>query len=286
MEWIGRVRGFERAIEAEFCMLVLDSNPAAREEPNPDNELMLSSARVVHPPDISGTNVLAWRYRDERPDYTHVYVPAIRRLRRMSAGNRSDSYLGSDMCVDDNWGYAGKVSAFNWRLLRKEEQLVPFCEGDPIRVFLNDEGEWETAQNDRNLALGYDAKGYQGAPWFPLNVVYVKRPTYVLECSAKDPYYNYGTQYMWVDADIYMPAYKVIHDRAGDYWKCGMTFLLALSSADGKKKMVALGGQLSVDDRSQHGSIGIVLDPKNTSFFEASLDRNDFSLGGFQKLCK
>jgi hypothetical protein len=286
MEWIGRGRGFERAIEAEYSMLVLDSNPAAMKEPNPDNELMLSSARVVHPPDISGTNVLAWRYRDERPDYTHVYVPAIRRLRRMSAGSRSDSYLGSDMCVDDNWGYAGKVSAFEWKVLRKEEQLVPFCEGDPLRLFLNDEGEWETAQEDRKLGLGYEVEGYQGAPWLPLNVVYVKRPTYVLECKAKDRYYNYGTVYLWVDADVYLPAYKVIHDRAGDYWKSVVIFFLALASEDGKKKVVAPGAQLAVDDRSRHGSIGITLDPKNTTFFEASLDRNDFSLGGFQKLCK
>ena len=286
LEWIGRRRGYERAIEAEFCMLVLDSHPAAKEKPNPDNELVVSYARVLHPPDISGTNVLTWRYRDERPDYTHVYVPAIRRLRRMSAGNRSDSYLGSDMCVDDNWGYAGKVSAFDWKVVRKEEQLVAFVEGDPIAIFRNDEGEWETRENNRDVALGYNTPGYQGAPWFPINLVYVKRPTYVLECRARDRYYNYGTQYLWVDADVYMPTYKVIHDRAGDYWKFGMVAVLALSSADGTKKMVALGGQLTVDDRSQHASIGIVADPGNTVFFEASLDRNDFSLGGFQKLCK
>ena len=286
LEWIGRKRGFERAIEAEFCMLVLDSTPAAKKESNPDNELVLSYGRVVHPPDISGTNVMTWRYRDERPDFTHVYVPAIRRLRRMSPGSRSDSYLGSDMCVDDNWGYAGKVGAFDWKVLRKEEQLVPFCEGDPIRVFLNDEGEWESAQHDRKLGLGYEAKGYQGAPWLPLNVVYVKRPTYVLECKAKDRYYNYGTVYLWVDADVYLPAYKVMHDRAGDYWKSGVIFFLALTDEEGKKKMVAPGGQLTVDDRSQHGSIGIAMGPTVTSLFDASLDRNDFSLGGFQKLCK
>jgi hypothetical protein len=286
LEWIGRRRGYERAIEAEFCMLVLDSHPAAKEEPNPDNELVVSYARVLHPPDISGTNVLTWRYRDERPDYTHVYVPAIRRLRRMSAGNRSDSYLGSDMCVDDNWGYAGKVSAFDWKVVRKEEQLVAFVEGDPIELFRNDEGEWETREDNRDVALGYKAPGYQGAPWFPINLVYVKRPTYVLECRARDRYYNYGIQHLWVDADVYMPTYKVIHDRAGDYWKFGMVALVALSSADGTKKIVALGGQLTVDDRSQHASIGIVTDPGNTVVFEASLDRNDFSLGGFQKLCK
>ena len=83
-----------------------------------------------------------------------------------------------------------------------------------------------------------------------------------------------------------MPAYKVMHDRAGDYWKSGVIFFLALSDEEGKKKMVVPGGQLTVDDRSQHGSIGIAMGPTVTSLFDASLDRNDFSLGGFQKMCK
>ena len=286
LEWVGRKRGFEREIKAEFCMFVLDSHPAAKKEPKPDNELMLSFARVLYPFDIQGTNVLTWRYRDEREDNTFVYIPAIRRLRRMSPAHRSDSYLGSDMCADDNWGYAGKVGAFDWKVVRKEEKLLPFDEGDPIRLFLNDDGEWETISENRKLVLGYETKGYQGAPWFPINVVYVKRPTYVLEIRAKDSYYNYGTQYLWVDADVYMPTYKVIHDRAGDYWKCGMTVMLALSSGDGKMRMVAPAAQLAVDDRSQHASIGITTDAENTSFFGAVLERNDFSLGGFQKMCK
>jgi hypothetical protein len=108
----------------------------------------------------------------------------------------------------------------------------------------------------------------------------------VLECRAKDSYYNYGTQYLWVDADVYYPMYKVIHDRAGDYWKFGVNPILALSSADGKMRTVAPGAQVTVDDRSQHASIGITLHPGNTSFFGAVLERNDFSLGGFQKMCK
>ncbi len=288
LEWIGRTRGFERAIRAEQLMFVLDGHPAAKKEKGPDNELVLTSARVVHPPDVSGTNVLTWRYRDERPDYSHVYMPAIRRLRRMSTSNRSDAFLGSDMCTDDNWGYAGKVGAFDWKVLRKEETLLPFGEGAPVRLFLNDEGEWESDPGDRQIVLGYEKEGYQGAPWFRTNAIFVKRPTYVLECRARDRYYNYGTQYLWVDADFYMPVYKVIHDRAGDYWKCVMTFMVALSSEDGKVRMIAPSGQMAVDDRAQHASVGVAggSEEGESAAFSAVMDRNDFSLAGFLKLCK
>jgi hypothetical protein len=290
LEWISRKRGFERAIRAEQLMLVLDSHPAAKKERRPDNELVLTSVRVVHPPDVSGTNVLNWRYRDRRQDYTHVYIPAIRRLRRMSPANRSDSYLGSDMCADDNWGYAGKVGAFDWKVVRKEETLLPFALDDeaPVRLFVNDEGEWETDAAGREIILGYQKEGYQGAPWFGTSAIFVKRPTYVLECKARDRYYNYGTQYLWVDAEFYMPVYKVIHDRAGDYWKCLTTFMVALSSEDGKVRMIAPGGQMAVDDRSQHASVGLAGGAARgeSSAFWAILDRNDFSLAGFLKLCK
>ena len=71
-----------------------------------------------------------------------AYIPAIRRARRMSPANRSDAFVGSDLCVDDAWGYAGKVNNFEWKVLRKEQQLVPFFDTDPQPLQGNDEGEY------------------------------------------------------------------------------------------------------------------------------------------------
>jgi hypothetical protein len=67
-----------------------------------------------------------------------------------------------------------------------------------------------------------------------------------------------------------------------------MGFIVALSSEDGKVRMVAPGGQMAVDDRSQHASVGLAGSTATgeSSLFEAILDRNDFSLAGFLKLCK
>jgi hypothetical protein len=57
-------------------------------------------------------------------------------------------------------------------------------------------------------------------------------------------------------------------------------------SADGKVRITGLVDMLAFDDRSQHASNIIFLDPKNTTHWFAVMDRNDYSLGGFQKLCK
>ena len=78
---------------------------------------------------MKGTNILLWRYRDERMDSTFAYVPAIRRVRRMSPANRSDAFLGSDFCVDDAWGYGGKINAFTWKVIKKTDQLLPCLPG-------------------------------------------------------------------------------------------------------------------------------------------------------------
>ena len=72
------------------------------------------------------------------------------------------------------------------------------------------------------MVYGFEKKGWQGAQWAPVNWVWMKKPVIVLEVKAKDPYYNYGIQHLWVQTDTWGSVYKTIFDKAGDYWK---TFL-------------------------------------------------------------
>ena len=56
--------------------------------------------RANSPYDMAGTAVLTWRYRDPKAeDNSFAYVPAIRRVRRMTPANRSDAMMGSDMAA-------------------------------------------------------------------------------------------------------------------------------------------------------------------------------------------
>jgi len=284
--WIGRGTGLEREVDCDYLTYVMDGYPGVRGEANPENIEVHSVMRVLAPFDIAGTNVLTWRYRDKRPDNTFTYVPAIRRIRRMSPANRSDAFVGSDFCMDDAWGYAGKVNAFNWKILRKEEQLVPFYDRSPLQLEPSEQGEYLTARGTKEVLWGYQKEGYPGAPWFPVNLVWVKRPTYVLEIEAKDPYYNYGIQYLWLDAEFFQPTFKVIHDRSGAYWKVEWQPQCAWESPDKKVLLLGLGCMIAVDDRTEHATVIIFFSRNNRTHFFAKQDRNDYSLGGFQKLCK
>jgi len=286
-KWVGRNTGVEREIVMDYWVYPMDGYRAAKEESNPEKLEIHSLIRALEPYDIKGTNILLWRYRDKKQDSTFAFVPAIRRVRRMSPANRSDAFLGSDFCVDDAWGYGGKVNAFEWKVLRKEDQLVPFYPPDPIRLVLNDAGEWVTVNpGTHDVFYGFDDEGHQGAPWFPTNIVFLMRPTYVLEAKAKDKYYNYGTQYLWVDAEFYQPTYKVIHDRSGNYWKTEWQSQVGFESGDKKIRWIGLANMMAFDDRADHAGIIVLVNPTHVARYFAEMDRNDFSLGGFQKLCK
>lgn len=276
----------ERTAELQYWTYVMDGHPQAKGQPNPDGIELYSIIRVLAPFDIAGTNVLTWRYRDSRPDSTFCYVPAIRRVRRMSPANRSDAFLGSDFTVDDAWGYSGKVSSSTWRVLRLEEQLSPFFDPAPQKLERNERGEYVTGRAVKEIVWGCQIQGYPGSPWFPTNLLWVKRPTYVVEVKALDRYYNYGTQYLWVDAEFFQPTFKVIHDRAGDYWKVVWQPQAAFESTDGKVRLMGLGCGVAVDDRTDHATVIIFTGPGNQTRFFSVQDLNDYSLGGFQKLCK
>jgi hypothetical protein len=237
---------------------------------------------------VAGTAVMLWRYiSPKQEDNSFGFIPAIRRVRRMSPANRSDAFMGSDFAVDDANGYDGKITAFSWKLLGKQEGIVAHLSSDPVRIVQNETGEWQTTEGIKGATFGYQEKeGWQGAPWAPTNLVWVKRPVYVIEMRPKDPYYNYGPQHLWVDAQKFGAMYKVIYDKAGDYWKTFFISSMSCESADKKMRFVSLAGQHVVDDRTDHGTIIEDASPRNIWTYHAEMDPYDFTLGGFQKFCK
>ncbi|MFQ5455926.1 MAG: outer membrane lipoprotein-sorting protein [Nitrospirota bacterium] len=54
------------------------------------------------PPDIKNTGFLNWSYIDiERDDDKWLYLPALKKVRRISAGDKEDSFMGTDFTFDD-----------------------------------------------------------------------------------------------------------------------------------------------------------------------------------------
>ena len=284
--WLNR-SGYLRETESLLIQMALDGYPGALEINNPGRIEKYVIMALKKPFDLAGSSIMTWRYRDpKKEDNSFAYSPMIRRVRRMSAANRSDALMGSDLAIDDANGYDGKVTAFTWKILRKQEALIPILDVEPQRIVRNDFGEWETTKDIKPVIYGYQKEGWQGAAWAPTNLCWVKRPVYVIEMRAKDRYYNYGAQYIWFEAEIFGCAFKVIHDKAGDYWKTLFISAAALESDDKSMRFYTVSTQQMIDDRAKRSTVIEDCSPRNIWAHFAQMDINSFSLGGFQKFCK
>jgi hypothetical protein len=279
--------GYSRSTVGAMINMVMDGNPKSAARSNPDRIEKYQIFVARSPYDIAGSAIMTWRYFCPRKeDNTFTYLPAIRRVRRMSPGNRSDCLFGSDMSVDDASCYDGKVTAMEWKLLRKQEALLPYNFKDPGRLVKNEYGEWESSENIKKFRSGFEKEGWQGAHWAPLDWVWVKQHAYVIEMKAKDPYYNYGPQELWVYQGNWLPHFKIINDRAGKYWKAVAQAMGHFESRDKEFKLTYAGEQAVIDERAAHATLISGPTPTDIWQYDVEMDEDDFSLAGFQKFCK
>ena len=151
---------------------------------------------ILEPFDLKGVGETSIRYVSaDRQDDTWLYLPSLRRVRRLSSAQRSDALFGQDTDVDSYDGYAGQIPWFDWKYLGDKEIIasfhseafpVKYCEGSADFIFCD---TWE------------------------------KRKAYVVEGVAKLPQYAYGKRLLFIDKETYYIAYTDIFDRSGQLWK-------------------------------------------------------------------
>ena len=175
-----------------------DPKPRFPDDENRDNIFAkFGFYPLIDPFDLKGVGSISYRYRDpDRMDDTWLYIPTIRRVRRMSSAQRSDALFGQDIDLDSFGGWAGHIAVMDWKLLGEKEMLgsmhgenVPpkLCERDGGMTFCEN---WE------------------------------KRPkVFVVEGVAHMPDYAYSKRVIYVDQETYMIVYSDMYDRAGELWK-------------------------------------------------------------------
>jgi hypothetical protein len=175
--------------------LVLDPKPAY--EPNKDEVRYKESLHpIIEPFDLKGTGFTYYRYLDpNRHDDSWLYLPQLRRVRRLSSAQRSDALFGQDTDVDSYGGYAGAVAWMDWKLLG-EKTILGAMHG------INWPVKWEAGSGD-----------------FAFDDVWEKRDVYVIEGKSKLPQYAYSKRVIFVDKEAWVIPYTDIYDSAGELWK-------------------------------------------------------------------
>jgi len=162
---------------------------------------------VDAPFDARGIMLLSYRYKstdgpkkDAKNDDTWVYVPTLRRVRRISSAQRTDAVAGTDFTFDDLFSFAGIVPQYEWTCLGERQVLAPMNS----RVQAYPYGE------DHNF--GPYGLSYADDRW-ELRDVFVVR---MVPKNADHPYHHKD---IYIDKQTLLSAFSFAYDRKGELWK-------------------------------------------------------------------
>jgi hypothetical protein len=151
---------------------------------------------IVEPFDLKGTGFTLNRYLDHnRQDDTWLYLPQLRRVRRLSSAQRSDALFGQDTDQDSYAGYAGNVAWMAWKFLG-EKTVLGSLHSEHLPV------KWQTGSGNY----------MHDDTWEPREVV-------VVEGVSKLPQYAYSKRVIYIDKESTRIPYTDMYDQAGELWK-------------------------------------------------------------------
>ncbi len=173
--------------------LYVDPKP---EKPNPNGyRAQQGLYPILEPFDLKGVGALGNRYiESSKQDDSWLYLPSLRRVRRLSTAQRSDALFGQDTDVDSYYGYAGHISWMEWKYLGEKEVIGSF--------------------HGQNYPVKWDPK----VDW-AFDDVWEKRKVYVVEGVSKLPQYAYSKRVIFIDKEAWIIPFTDIYDRSGELWK-------------------------------------------------------------------
>ena len=147
------------------------------------------------PFDIRGTAFIIFRREDPHlAESAWAYIPNLRRVRRVSSAVKSDSLLGTDIVLDDFYGFNGRPLDWNWKFWGFKDIIgVTDSKYDYVRLY----GPNGQIPDDR----------------------WSLRKCVVLERTPRLPRYPYSSALMFVDAEAYNALYHFAFDVKGKLWK-------------------------------------------------------------------
>jgi Protein of unknown function (DUF1329) len=219
----------------------------------------------------------------------------LRRVRRLAAANTSDGLFGSHYSRDDGGTFSGKIHYFTWKLIGQQDALVPYTLPTPKHWKKTERGLLLPA--DENAAIMpwpgkskmFDRGNGQwaGAAWWPTNLYLTKRPVWLVEAVAKDPYYAYGRQIIWIDKELFRGYYKEVYDRAGQYWKTILVGGGQAISEDGVFSTRQADFGLALDEHAATAAnVVLPLREGNDIRVNVGLNADDFGYQGLSRFGK
>lgn len=265
-----------RRIKAFIHSMGYQGRHGGRIESNPENLQGQAVGAAIEPIDVEGVSTLTKRFWDwQSQDAIWAYVPSTRRARRVNAATRSDPVAGLDIFSDDLNCYGGKIEYYQWKLVGESTILAPVLQPYPFNMSPDPKRDSRFLIKTPYMSAGYETPGSKGVPWWiQENLVFVPRPVWVVEGQSSDPYYNFGKVIMYFDKEIYRIYWKLVHNRAGEYFytaACGYHFV----KNDETYSAVFPNLVIGVNDKTNRAALG---GRYQSSFVEHDWDPKYFSI--------
>jgi hypothetical protein len=163
--------------------------------------------RVDAPFDARGIMLLSYRYKstdkprsEAKNDDTWVYVPTLRRVRRLSAAQRTDAVAGTDFTFDDLFSFAGIIPQYEWECLGEKQIIAPM--NSKVKGF----------PYDKDHNFGPYGLSYADDRW-------ELRDTLVVRMTPKNADHPYHHKDLYLDKQTLSAHYSFAYDQKEELWK-------------------------------------------------------------------
>ena len=163
--------------------------------------------QVDAPFDARGIMLLTYRYKASdaarsqgKNDDTWVYVPTLRRVRRISTAQRTDAVAGTDFTMDDLFSFNGIVPQYNWTCLGEMKLIAP----------MNSQVKAYPYSKDHNF--GPYGLSFASDRW-------ELRDSILIRMTPKNADHPYHHKDIYFDKQTLKAHYSFAYDQKGELWK-------------------------------------------------------------------
>lgn len=221
------------------------------------------------PSDMKGLGTFTVMYDNAKVPDVWAYIPAVRRVRRLSGGAWMDPVGSSDQLQDDLEIFNARPCWYpGYKMLGKRMVLAVAHSKTPL---------WN--RNGKTFGEKYPVLEDKAPFWNMNNNAYEPREVYVIEATtpAEHPY---SKKVLYVDTKYPRIYYGEAYNRKGEFWKMMEFHSYPAKAEDGFTDVRSAGGAI-IDFQRNHATVFLV-DSGSWKTNVAGMSAKDFTLQTLQ----
>jgi hypothetical protein len=162
---------------------------------------------VLAPFDAKGIAIINYRYKSSdgppaqaKNDDTWVYIPSLRRVRRISTAQRTDAVSGTDFTFDDFSGFFGIVPQYEWACLGEMDVLASV--NSSVKAY----------PYTRGHSFGPYGLSFADDRW-------ELRRAFKIQFVPKNADHPYSRKILYIDRNTAEVLYSFAYDQKDELWK-------------------------------------------------------------------